>query len=840
MSETVYTPADANIEPNREDALHFLRILWGDTPPCGVFSSSVFNPNQLHSFHNTPEELVDKVMELTVSREVYYRVGLMGARPSSGRGDSNATTCIPGFYVEVDFGEVGHAEKNIPPTLEAALELVHGLEIVPSLTVESGGGIHCYWLLDHPQEVTEENRTELSRIQGKIWAMVKTAGRARGWNLDNVSDFARVLRLPGTLNHKHTPPRLVRLSDDSEPTRYGLELLNGLADPPEDYNTPEPYQAGERPSDGVLSHADVVIEKCQFIQHCDEDAACLPEPHWWAMVSNLAFCEGGAEAIHSLSRTYPGYTKAETASKIEQAQRAAGPHTCQYIQNYLCEDYCQGCKYKGVVKAPIVLGIPGESVKARVVNELNQKVAWGLHHADSEWTEFYVYAEKEDGVEHFGFISQATLKNIYKDQKVAIEVGEGKDKKAVVKSKFEIWDSHPSRKKYAGIGVFPLGKEGNALNLFRGFGCYYYPGDWSRINNHIFEVLCGGSQEHYEYFLNWCAFIIQNVGVKKVKTAIVLKSEPQTGKNLFIDEVLGKIFDKHYIMVNSPDKLVGRFNGHLKDKLLIFASDSYWAGYKQDGDKLKSMITDTEQTVEKKGVDVFRIKDYAAFIISSNNDFAAQGALGDKRYVYFDVSDKYENNSTYFDNLYQEINNGGREAFLMEMLHRDISNFYPQTRPQGKGRLHDFFYTASDVELWWFQCLANGEIVGDDLNCLRWKEHPSSEEVWGMFDSFRNDKKNDISERKKQTTIRTFKGLLGRLMPKGHVVYNEKTKVNNKHVLNIPSLEDCRAVFERKLSMEGKVSWAEWESDKTTPRGNHSYVPVVDRMPDMPPDVRPN
>jgi hypothetical protein len=100
---------------------------------------------------------------------------------------------------------------------------------------------------------------------------------------------------------------------------------------------------------------DVLFSRCAFLRHCRDDAATLPEPEWYSMVSNVARCRHGAEAVHRLSAPYPGYSPQETEEKIAHALADAGPHTCVFIQAL----GFQGCPPGGCgVKAPIGLSRP--------------------------------------------------------------------------------------------------------------------------------------------------------------------------------------------------------------------------------------------------------------------------------------------------------------------------------------------------------------------------------------------------------------------------------------------------------------------------------------------------
>jgi hypothetical protein len=81
----------------------------------------------------------------------------------------------------------------------------------PSTIVFSGGGIHVYWISKAPLTSAE-------------WAPyasgLKSLLLANGVKCDSglTTDIARILRVPGTFNHKYDPPKPVRLSPS--PSRF--------------------------------------------------------------------------------------------------------------------------------------------------------------------------------------------------------------------------------------------------------------------------------------------------------------------------------------------------------------------------------------------------------------------------------------------------------------------------------------------------------------------------------------------------------------------------------------------------------------------------------------------
>lgn len=90
-----------------------------------------------------------------------------------------------------------------------ALRQIGTLPYPPNVIIDSGGGYHCYWLLRHTVPIDDSNRDELQIVQHE-W--VNFVGGDRG-----AADLRRVLRLPGTYNHKpgfNSPQRVVFLKSD--------------------------------------------------------------------------------------------------------------------------------------------------------------------------------------------------------------------------------------------------------------------------------------------------------------------------------------------------------------------------------------------------------------------------------------------------------------------------------------------------------------------------------------------------------------------------------------------------------------------------------------------------
>lgn len=278
------------------------------------------------------------------------------------RGRDSDIAVITALYADIDVKSGAHAQSALPDSTEKAIEFLNSLPIQSSIIVNSGNGLHAYWLLEAPFEIQGAQDKEYITSIFKGWSkFVNANARERGWKLDNVSDLARVLRVPGSVNYKLKNGSICKILA-SNGTRYQLDKF-------------EPYmgdknKAHERVQKNKPSKGDAhrVLEKCDFIRYCKENAKSLPKPYWHVMITNLAQVKGGEELIHDLSRPYPKYNVGETDKKLQRAISENKPRTCEYIREHLGFDCGKDCG----IKAPVVHGIPGiEQQFADIVNSEN-------------------------------------------------------------------------------------------------------------------------------------------------------------------------------------------------------------------------------------------------------------------------------------------------------------------------------------------------------------------------------------------------------------------------------------------------------------------------------------
>ncbi len=275
----------------------------------------------------------------------FFGVGLRKKALKNGfRGGEKDILCVTALYADIDIKGNAHAQTSLPSSVDEARDFLHGLKIKPSIIVNSGNGIHSYWLLDKPFVIeTEEDRKHISSIFKGFGKYVNGEAKKHGWKIDSVYDLARILRVPGTINHKLGTGAKCEVTESHDVRHSISEFMQFIY-------SHDKVSSISKTAQGV----EKVVEKCEFIKYCKDNAEHLPEPLWHAMITNLAPLKDSKSAIHEFSRVYPKYNFDETDRKIQRAIQENKPHTCKYIRENLNFDCGKNCP----VKAPIVYGLP--------------------------------------------------------------------------------------------------------------------------------------------------------------------------------------------------------------------------------------------------------------------------------------------------------------------------------------------------------------------------------------------------------------------------------------------------------------------------------------------------
>ena len=276
------------------------------------------------------------------------------------------------------------------------------------------------------------------------------------------------------------------------------------------------------------------------------------------------------------------------------------------------------------------------------------------------------------------------------------------------------WLRHADRRQYRGL-TFEPGREreiDGRLNLWRGWGVEPRQGGWTRMKAHIREVLANGSEEAVRYIMNWAGWAVQHPA-ERAQAALVFKGSKGTGKGT-LGNSFCRIFGQHGTHISTAEHLAGRFNGHLRDACFLFADEAYWPGDKGAEGSLKRLVTEPDLFIEAKGKDGITVPNMLHVMMASNDDWVVPAGEDERRYAVFAVGNSRKQDEAWFGPLNAEMETGGYEAMLFDLLAMDLGDWHPRRIPRTTALLDQQSRGLNAEDAWWCELLETGVLYGSD------------------------------------------------------------------------------------------------------------------------------
>lgn len=630
---------------------------------------------------------------------LYFTVNPL-LRPMSGAGAKAKKTevaALAWLHVDID----PRPGEEITKERARALKLLREFSPPPTVIVDSGGGYQGFWKLSEPQPIDgdEARAAEVEAYNTQIELLL---------GADACHNVDRIMRLPGTINLPNAKKlKKGRVAAESHVVEANWERSYPLssftaapriqASNSSTTNGPRVQISGNLPKIESLDELPETVSlrtKMLIVQGDDPD-----EPTKYPSRSEVCFAvccslvRGGCTddqiaailldkdygvSAHVLSQKRPQ----EYAAR--QIQRARENAIHPWLRK-LNEDHA------------VIEDIGG---KCRVISEVMDHA---LHRTRLSRQSF------ED------------FRNRYMHILVDLGKDENDDPIRIPLGKF--WLSNSARRQYKSI-VFAPGREvPEAYNLWQGFACEARPGSCQSFLNHILTNICGGNSDYYEYLLNWMARCVQKPD-SPGEIAVVLRGRMGTGKGKFT-KVFGSLWGRHFLQVSDSKHLTGNFNSHLRDCVVLFGDEAFFAGDRRHESVLKTLITEETIIIEAKGIDAEAAPNFVHLLLASNSDWVVPAGADDRRFFVLDVSDTNVQDTEFFAAIDREIENGGREALLHLLMTRNLSGFEVRKVPKTSALRDQKLLSLAPIEEWWFEKLTDGrlgksndwpnEITKDDL-----------------------------------------------------------------------------------------------------------------------------
>ena len=337
--------------PADNKVLTFFKNLWGENIPNGFLVVWTKQDMKAYFFHTSQlGDVASKVHELKQTQDVYFSLGIQEKTMDDPykRGSAQSVVSIPGLWFDFDISGPGHVKNNLPPNAEALIAFIQDELPLPTFSVNSGGGLHCYWKFQKALLITNEDQNKSAKMLSSSWhKCLIEKGHLKGWHFDNTSAINHLLRIPGTINQKYGKEVIVCQNSGStyaenEFSKYAQISQPSVIDIERANSSTERLEVSKQRQPTTVSSLTELVDYCEFLVNCRDHSLILSEPEWHKMVCILANEEGGPALIHKLSEPYPRYNKEKTDKKISNAiLKNPGPITCATLKTmYNCNRDC--------------------------------------------------------------------------------------------------------------------------------------------------------------------------------------------------------------------------------------------------------------------------------------------------------------------------------------------------------------------------------------------------------------------------------------------------------------------------------------------------------------------
>lgn len=342
------------------DTRTFLETVLGDDGTYCVWANRLSDSRKVQKFYPDLDAVIHAAHNL--DGEGYDAYFALGTFDEAGSREAANVKQLGAFFLDLDCGPT----KDYPDQASALAALrvfCKQLSLPRPTLVNSGRGIHVYWPLVMP----------VSRDDWKpVAERIKALCRKHKLFADPAvtSDAARVLRVPGTHNHKDTPPTAVAIVGSvADPVSFedfaalinshdidtGGSLFGGAASK---YVPAERDTLMDMLSGSFVNRFKTIMLKTVEGKGCAQLGEAMlnqegaSEPLWRAALSIAKFCVDGAKAMHKISDKHPDYSPEATEYK---ANLIKGPYLCARFDEYR-PGVCPDCIHWNQIKSPISLG----------------------------------------------------------------------------------------------------------------------------------------------------------------------------------------------------------------------------------------------------------------------------------------------------------------------------------------------------------------------------------------------------------------------------------------------------------------------------------------------------
>lgn len=272
-----------------------------------------------------------------------------------------------------------------------------------------------------------------------------------------------------------------------------------------------------------------------------------------------------------------------------------------------------------------------------------------------------------------------------------------------------------------------------AFNTWNGLGVEPKKGDVRPFLELLDFVLDGLTKEQRKWFMQWCAYPLQNLGAKMFSCVAFWSPEQGVGKS-FVAYFLQDIYGTNGVEIKTA-QLEGSFNGWAENRQFIIGDEITGNDARGFADKLKGLITQEQVSINAKYVAEFTIPDRANWFFTSNHPDAFYLDDADRRFFVHHVKGKPRDDKFYAHVDAFRRHDGSAKVLRYLLEEVDCSDFRSKVRPPVTAAKEAMTYDAKPALARWVS-----ELKHDPEDVLKFGEMKikkdlfTATELLAMFD----------------------------------------------------------------------------------------------------------
>ena len=330
---------------------------------------------------------------LPIGAQVVFNFARLAKKLTSGRGKITDTHAFSVIGMDIDIADPNKPNKSLPADIDEAVAALETLHLPPSIYVNSGRGLHAYWVLEEDLIVTDE--TDLKHAREFVANFYRgLVSNLPQYNFDHTQDLARSFRMPGSTNLKDPKnPKVVSVRELHSERIYSHDEIIDASVSVAAKERAVKIASVDVDDVNLDVDLDLMAAGCGWVRDALKHGDIATYETWWGMASLLSNVDDGLEIYQEWSKGHPDYDLEVTEVQFHQVDANKSRRTCAGLSQYPTSPVagalvdgvnkqCTKCVFREGIKSPVELGIPG--IRTVITNnaQLRTKAAalWaGVH-----------------------------------------------------------------------------------------------------------------------------------------------------------------------------------------------------------------------------------------------------------------------------------------------------------------------------------------------------------------------------------------------------------------------------------------------------------------------------